>query len=483
MRRKGRIVAVALVLLLGAPGGGLPYWFGLKAEKALAVPMERLARSHGVIVVRHVSERGWLATETESVLRIPGLPFDIVVQHHISHGPLPLDRWLTGEITWRPVRAVVRSHVRLRPPPAAATAARALASAAASLPPLICDTVIHLDGTGTVSFELAAFKSKTERGELDWQGVRGQLRFDAQGKTLDLTARAAGLSLSAAPAAEDTHAGGGVSLGPLSLEARLEQGAPGGYYYGDSRMAVETLAIAPLLEMRGLRLVFAARPDKQNVSLALSYELDSATVFGQALGPARLVVALRRLDAARLARFETELGALARRDMLAEQAALVILGKALELAADLAHNAPELEVSALRLRLGAEEIRGKARFVLDGRRLNVAENPLRLIAALKGEAELAVPARLLARWYLPRVRQEIQSYARRGLISEAELAQLTTERLAQIAEQALPHYLARDEFTRRLRRDGAEYTLQLSVRQGQVLVNDEPWQPRLALRP
>lgn len=478
MNRKGLIAAAVLALLLAVLGGGLPYWFGLETEKAFAARLEHLARSSGAVVARHVSKRGWLATEAETVLRLPGLPLDIVLQHHISHGPLPLDRWLAGEITWRPVRALARSYVRLRLPPADASAQ---ASAAAPLPPLICDTVIHLDGTGTVSFELAAFKSKTERGELDWRGLHGELRFDAQGKTLDLTARAAGLSLSAAPAAEGTPAGG-VSLGPLILDSRLEQGI-GGYYFGESRFAVETFAIAPLLEMRGLRLVSAARPDGQNMTLALSYELGAATVAGRTLGPARLAMAVRRLDAARLVRFETELGALTRRDMPSEQASLMILGKTLELAASLAKNAPELEVSALSLRFGAEEIRGKARFVLDGRRLNVAENPLLLVAALKGEAELAVPARLLASWYLPRVRQEIQGYARRGLISEAELARLNSERLAQIAEQALPHYLARDEFTRRLVREGSDYKLRLHVRQGQVLINDEPWQPKLAMMP
>ncbi len=482
MKRNGLIVAVVLGLPLALLGGGLPYWFGLEIEKAFRAQVESLGRSVGMTVASQRIERGWLATEAETVLCMPGLPFDIVMMHQISHGPLPLDRWLAGEITWKPLRALARSRIELRLSPAAAGAGDMPPLAVlAQLPPLVTDTIIHLDGTGMTTFAHSALRTQFDRGALDWRGLHGELRFDALGKTLDLAVHTPGLSLSAAPLAEGISVSG-MSLDNLSLDSRLARGV-GGYFFGESRFAVDTFAIAPFIEMRGLRFVSAATPEGRNVTLALTYELDSATVAGQALGPARLAMTVRRLDAAQLARFETELSALTGRDMPAEQTSHLILAKTLELAASLAKNTPVLEVTALSLRIGADEIRGQAKFVLDGSRLNVAENPLLLVAALKGEAELTVPARLLARWYLPRVRQEIQDYAHRGLISEAQATRLTPERLVQITEQVLPHYLAGDDLTRRLVRDGADYKLRLNVRLGQVLINNEPWQPRLTMMP
>jgi hypothetical protein len=245
--------------------------------------------------------------------------------------------------------------------------------------------------------------------------------------------------------------------------------------------------LAPFLEARALRFVSTARPAEAGryLHLVLGYELGAATLAGQSLGPARLNIEVRRLDVAPLARFDTEIAALAGSggERPAEQVSLLVLGKTLELAAALAKHAPELELSAFSLRVGGEEIRARAQLVLDGRRLAVRENPRWLLVALKGEAELAIPARLLARWYLPEVRAAVADYARRGLLVEAQLAQLTPQRLETIAEEALPHYLARHELARHLVRDGADYKLRLAVRRGQLLLNGEPWQPGSAIGP
>ena len=47
--------------------------------------------------------------------------------------------------------------------------------------------------------------------------------------------------------------------------------------------------------------------------------------------------------------------------------------------------------------------------------------------------------------------------------------------MAQIVDRIFPQYLSRNEFTRNLVEDNGLYKLTLTLRQGQILVNGNPW--------
>lgn len=474
MRRPFLIVA-CVVLALAVTVSGLPYWLGLETEKFFAARMEQLARSGGIMVIRSRYERGWLGADAETVLRYPGLPVDVVAHHRISHGPIALDRWLSGEATFEPVRALIRSRLTLHAPSGASSPALWGLSA---LPPLITETTVALDGTGIATFEVHALKAQLAGGSLDWRGLRGELRFDAQWKRFALEARSPGLILNGLPGKDMPLSE--LRLVDLSLRSQLEEGTAG-YFFGDSTFTLESFAAGPIMRLHGLRFASTARPEADNVALDSTYEVNGVQFGAERYGPGRLSVTVRRLDAAALSQFEKELGAIYRQDLPAEQTSLMVLGKALALIATLSKKAPELEVTDFRFKIKEDEIRGKAKLVLDGSRLDTLENPLLLLAALRGEAEIAVPAGALKTWLAPRIQQDIQEYARRGLISQEEIARLTPQRLARIVDEALPHYLGQHELARHLIRDGASYKLIAAFRRGQLLINNEPWRGNLAM--
>ena len=130
---------------------------------------------------------------------------------------------------------------------------------------------------------------------------------------------------------------------------------------------------------------------------------------GESFGPGELTIEARRLDAAALVKFKNELDAIYRGQPPPAQAALMAAGKAMELIAALSRQAPELEITKLSFKTREGEITGKAKFVLDGRKHNAAQNPLQLLLALSGQGELSIPAPVLKQLLSPVIRRDIES--------------------------------------------------------------------------
>jgi uncharacterized protein YdgA (DUF945 family) len=463
-----KILVIALALGLLAVLGVAPYWFGREAERTFAARLEQATQRSGVSLTGKNFERGWLSSRAETVIRYPGLPVEFTAVHRISHGPLTLDRWLEGEIDLTPVQARIRSQISVTAKPATPDDPAKFLS---QLPPLKTDTAVGLDGDGKMHLELPAFKKAAAGDIFEWRGMSGEIHFDADFKKFRSELRTPGLSFTRDPAKSP---GGSVTLDNLTVHSDLAQGA-GGHFLGESSAHVEKLGVGPLASLRDLRVTTAARAEADNIHLSLTYQVQGVHLANQTFGPGHLAIEIRKLDAATLQKYETEIAAIQRKTLPEEQAALMILGKTMELLGHLSKKAPEVEITRLSFKAGADEVRGKAKFVLDGSRSNIAENPLLLLTALAGEAELSLPPAMLRPLLAPLVQRDLENYRRRGLITDEQMRQLTPEKLARVVDQALPLYLARHEITRHFVPDAGRYRLTAAVRQGQLLVNNEPW--------
>ena len=85
------------------------------------------------------------------------------------------------------------------------------------------------------------------------------------------------------------------------------------------------------------------------------------------------------------------------------------------LIASLSKNAPELEVTKLSFKAREGELTGTAKLVLDGSKLNVAENMMLLLRALQGDAELSIPPSMVKAILTPRIRSDIENYKQRAV--------------------------------------------------------------------
>jgi hypothetical protein len=134
-----------------------------------------------------------------------------------------------------------------------------------------------------------------------------------------------------------------------------------------------------------------------------------------------------------------------------------------------------VEITQLNFKTREGEISGKGKFVLDGRKRDIARNPMQMLTAFAGDLELAIPAAVLKRLLTPQIRQDIAAYRQSGALTADDVAHLGPEAMAQIVDRVFPQYLARNDFTRLLIEESGIYKLRLSIRQGQLLINGKPW--------
>ena len=462
MKKFTRVLGFTLIALVALAAAGLPYWFGMEAEKTYGAMLEQLSSSSGLQFTGKNYARGWLSSTAETVVRHPQIPVEFTAQHRISHGPLPLDRMLEGDWRLTPVQARIASQITL---------AAVGKQTPLNLPPLSTETTFRLNGGGTVHVEMSPIKTTGAKGEtIDWRGMSADMTFDRAWRKIRFDALMPSLTVT-------TLDQGEMTLSKLSLHSDTQEGIAG-YSFGDASLNVGQLEFgnaAGRVGLKGFALSSTARPAGDNVNLVIRYTLDEAQVAEERFGPGQLVIEARNLDAAALVKFKNEIDALTRGNLPPAQAGMIVAGKAMELIAVLSKKAPEVEITQLSFKTREGEISGKGKFVLDGRKRDIARNPMQMLTAFVGDLELAIPAAVLKRLLTPQIRRDIAAYRQSGALTADDVAHLGPEAMAEIVDRVFPQYLARNDFTRLLVEESGVYKLRLSIREGQLLINGKPW--------
>ncbi len=454
--KKTVLMTSGLVFILAAAVLAPPYWLSLKAEKAFGDGLGAMGNQSGLHLSRSSFTRGWFSSRAETVLEFPGnAPIHISAQHSIYHGPLLVGRWFEGnfDTTLKQTEIETRGEITLTAKEPSGPAGTVAFSA---------DTTIGLDGAGHTRISSPAFTRTMAPGKLEWHGLQGDIHFDAGMQHVQSEFTAPGLKFPMGEVANirmhsDTHEGvAGQMLGKTTFE-------------------VGSVSFEPLVYAKGFKLSIDNAAQGDALSVGVVYELPDLRIAEQQHGPARLAIEVRKLDATVLARFQEELRALQRSDRPAEQQGLMQMGKLLQLVGELAKKSPELEITELGFRMNGEEVRGKARFVLDGSKSDIAENPLLMLTAISGDVDVSLPAAIIKPMLLPLLKADLENFRRQGKLKKGEAEKLTPEQLSIILDRSMPTYLARNEFTRHLVADGNRLRLTASLRRGQVTVNGEPF--------
>ena len=452
------IILLPVLLVLA-----LPFWFGREAEKTYHDMLDQLSGRSGILFTAKHYERGWLSSSAETTLRHPQIPLEFKARHRISHGPLPLDRFLEGDWRLTPVQARITSQISLDAPGKQNTS---------SWPPLSAETTLRLNGDGTLHAEMPPIETTGDKGEIiDWRGISADITFDQAWRKIRLDAHLPSLSVTASGQQGD------VTLSKVTMHSDTQEGIAG-YFFGEGSLSVGRLEFGKAsgrVGLKGLALSVTARPADDTVNMIFRYTLNEGIVTDETFGPVQLVMEARRLDAASLVKFKKAIDVINRGNPPNPQMAILITGKTVVLLGELAKKAPELEITRLSFKTNEGEITGKAKFVLDGRNRDLTQSPVKLLTTLTGNLEISIPEPLLKRLLTPVIRQDIVAFRQRGALTADELAKLDPEAMAKIVNLAFPQYLSRNEFTRLLVEEKGLYKLNLSVRRGQMLINGNPW--------
>jgi len=462
--KRNTLTALALALgLLLLTALALPFWFGLQTEKSYLALLAQMSRRSGLQFTSTHYERGWFSSTAETVIRHPQLPVEFIARHRISHGPFPLDRLLAGDWHLTPVQARITSQVVLSAP------AR---QDRPELPPLNAETTFQLNGDGALHADMAPIRKTDAMGQaFDWRGFSGDMHFDREWKKIRFEARMPELSVGTPGQA------GRISLSKLSLHSNLQEGGAG-YFFGDGALNIGRMefdGVGRQVVVNGVEISSSALPGGENVDLTLRYRVADVHTTDERFGPGELTIEARHLDIAALVKFKNELNAVYRDNSPLAQTVLIIAGKAMDLISALSRQAPELEITKLSFKTRQGEITGKAKFVLNGHKNDVAQDSLRLLMALSGQGELSIPTPVLKHMFTRVIRRDIEACQESGALTPQDMARLTPQAMNEIVDRAFPQYLAQNGFTRYLVEDGDRYKLVISMRRGQLLINGSPW--------
>jgi uncharacterized protein YdgA (DUF945 family) len=466
VKRIATIIGIVLILIVAA-AAALPFWFGMETEKAYNNIVQEL--SSGTAISSQRYDRGWLSSTAETTMALSGSPLTVSMVHRISHGPLPIDRILGGDISLTPAMAFVDSEVKLVPKKGSSAAW--LTEFTRRMAALNARTIVDLNGNAETTLKLPPSRSRGKTGvAFNSRGLSGTIGFHEGGQRVNIEVRAPGLSFSSDK--------GEFSLKNLIYRFNSSAGMAG-YMFGNSTLQLAEVSAGPGFELKGLRLTTRSKPSGPNLTATVDYRVQAIKSGADEHGPGQLTLVLRKLDAKALQRFNQQYNQISKRGLPQQQASMMAAAEMMKLIAALSKKAPELEVTKLSFKTKEGELTGDAKIVLDGSDLDIAANPFLALRALRGEGQLSIPPSMVKAILTPTIMQDVKGFERTGALSTREAAKLTPAVMARIVDEAYPSYLSRNSFTKMLVRRGPVYRISASFRDGELRVNGKPLQQPL----
>ena len=449
----GLLAVGGVVVLIAGAVAAAPFWFGMQTEEAYRKMIQEAGKDGQIVISLQSYERGWLDSTAQGTIAIPGAPVTISYTDRIYHGPIPIE----DEIDFQPVLAVIRSQATLNLP------------VPIKLPALTARTMVYIEGNFKSRVEIAAFNSGGPTdSKIVWQGLSGEISGSADLKQtkMDLTS----------PLFQVTAPNQKFSISGMTISADLQKGASG-LSTGSLNYAIGKISNESdkgKFSMNGLRLTSQSSEAGGNLTANLGMQLRDIGDGVSTYGPAQLNIKVSNIDVASLVKYEKDMRAIQIQKLPPDQVMSTLTGKLLELVSGLAKKSPVVDVTKMSFKINNGEITGKARFVLDGSKSDIASNPGLLFQAFSGESEIIVPQPALEALIANTLAREVETYKTQGRFTEAEMKKLTPQKVSEISMKAAPKFIDRYAASMRLVPDGENYKISMIIGQGQFLLNGQP---------
>lgn len=424
------VVAIGAALLSSLALAALPYWLGYRAEKTYRALLDELTLTTGLPVTLKRYERGWRHSTAEADITLPALALTLTARHALQHGP-----WT--EHGWAPLLLVrVSGDIRF-----------ASTTGHPAPVPLTLRGDVDLRGAVQLSFDWPATQLAWAGGNLHWQPLHATLHADRDGNRVQGQIGGPALQVG------DRHA----EHWQMRFDVHPNETA---FPLGQLNLEIGRLTAPPFWEATALQLSVSSHPTGETVALKINGQLEKLRMAEESYGPGEFTLEVRTLEPVALTQFVRALPTLFHADATAATLAPPL--------AALARQAPTVELAVLRLRATPDALIGKGRAVLDGRRLGATPHPARLLGALNGELTLSVSTPFLTSWLLADTGPEKTN---------------DTDRKQRPTGETLPRYIAAHPRARLFTPTEAGYRLTVTLKRGQLLMNDKPWHGALLPAP
>jgi len=394
-----RRVIIAIVLLIVLAVIGLPYWFGIQAEKAYNDIVSTYSGTGGVSVLEKSYERGWLNSTASTVFVIKNGDAELIKFEEndtIYHGPFPVQAVLGGSTGLTPVMAVIDS--KLVAIPAGDSEYETLIK---KLPPANLLTRLSFDGGGITDITVPGIETEQgEKGEkLKWDGLTGDVKFSPEFRDVDTELNSPGLNI--------TGKDSSFIITGVDLVSRLKYVGPENKYpVGDIDFKVAQVTVRSKKEqsdeyqefaVSGIELKGNSTESEGNLDSTHSLTFRKLDAGGGKYGPGGYELAIRNIDMESWIKIQELLKKNQNAPQTEEQRA-AFMAELMKIAPGLIKKSPEIELTKLNITTSDGSIDGYLKISVDGSGLDnpeIASNPLFLVTAIKASAKLSVTKSLL----------------------------------------------------------------------------------------
>lgn len=450
------LTVLATVAVVAVAVAALPWWMGYRIEAAFTRDLATVAANAGIRPGDIRYERGWLSSTAHASLALTPLPITLETSYRIKHGPFLARKGGRGVV---PTAAIISATCSLR---ATAGASPELAMNLAALAPARMRARIALDGTAVGSVTVPAGTLQVATKRISWATIQTQVHFLPDGSRLNLLVQL--------PAVTLAHDDLTMRVRDVSLNSDLHRGAAG-VLLGYSAVSVRSISIPGAASVTDARAETRSQLRRDLLALDLETGLSELDLHGQNIGPASLSLNLRRLDPFALKQFLLQVSSVARRNLPPEQAQMLLFGRVLQLAGALSRRNPVIEVRQLTVGTQYGDMSGQANVTVLGAKQDISANPMLLLTATTGDAEISVPRTAFQALIKSRIRRDMNFLLQSGKLSEKEAARLTPETVESITEAAYPAYLRSSGLLRYFRANGDQYLFRLALQRGVLRVN------------
>jgi uncharacterized protein YdgA (DUF945 family) len=423
---------IALFVVLGAALLAAPGIVGFQVEAYYQGLMQQFAKG-GAELVSQDYQRAWFGAESRSdfLVRIPSGPdrsktetlqFSLV--SHIVHGPLTAEGLRLADI---------RSDIRVD---------------GESLLPAdyqaVIRTLIGIDGQGSTRIDLPAgvIPASGERPAIRFDGMDGDIRFDAAFEQVDARFALPALRLSQGDAQL-------LEIEGMQLNSHSSKDVSGlmlgGGRFEIGRIGMWDQASGTRIEARQLGVEAESTVKGELVSATVHYQLDRLEVDGGVYGPAEVRLGLGNLPPEALLRIQQSVEEINAQQLPDEQKGMALLSVLMGNAPALLKGDPLVTIDKLSIQTPDGLVAGKLSLQSIGLEWKEIGNAPAVLGKLVADASLQMPRRLFTLLLRQKVEADLlRQFEQVRLInpdtklpSAAELAEMSTALTEQQVNQWL----------------------------------------------
>ncbi|WP_115308293.1 YdgA family protein [Kingella potus] len=423
--KKKTIAGLSAAALAAALSGGMPYYFGGKAEKVLDGQYRLLQENSIVHVESRSYERGWFSSTETLVVRVKPsllnnaanylpdnlktvLSEPVTVVNSIRHGPF------AGGFA----AARVQSEFRYAP-----ESEKVLKRFFGDRVPITLTNTIGFDGAGRLNLDIPAFDYEELSGiALNWKGLSGQTDYAAGWKSFKSGYTAPFLHVKLADKGDivledlqigsDTHEGAGAlalgssnfKLGRLSLQ--WQQGIDYNIRLNELANLVTDLQIGAFINPTGTippskitveKLSFDTRMNEENgwANSEGRFRFDKLAYGDDNYGPLDISVAAEHLHTESLLAFKNKLAELAAKNMSEEEIRAALLDTARNEASGLFTGNPQIKLRAFDFTLPQGKIHADGEIVFNGLTRSDLDDIASILKKTQADFKFSIPEPLL----------------------------------------------------------------------------------------